>query len=280
MAVTDLRQRTAVLFMAVVLGHIILISAQVNSRAGVPLLEVATFGAFAEVQRGAATITSGIRNAWDGYVDLRGIRAENEQLKRQLGELQVQFQQERARATRARQLEDLLQLRQNLKIDTISAVVIGSSASPDFRGMTVDKGSSVGVAENMAVIASTGVVGRIVTPAANAAKVQLLIDQNAAAGALVERSRAQGIVVGRGSDTIRMEFVPATADVILGDTIVTSGVDGIYPKGFVIGKVVQVSNGNGIYKAITVRPSADFNRVEEVLIIKTPPQPAAGEAPS
>ena len=280
MAVTDLRQRTAVLFMAVVLGHIILISAQVNSRAGVPLLEVATFGAFAEVQRGAAGITSSIRNGWDGYVDLRGTRAENEQLKRELGELQVRFQQERAHATRARQLEDLLQLRQSLKVETVTAVVIGSSASPDFRGMTIDKGSSTGVNANMAVIAPTGVVGRVVTPAGNAAKVQLLIDQNAAAGALAERSRAQGIVVGRGTDTVRMDFVPATADVILGDTIVTSGVDGIYPKGFVIGKVVQVSNGNGIYKAITVRPSADFNRLEEVLVIKTPPQPSAGEAPS
>jgi rod shape-determining protein MreC len=280
MAVTDLRQRTAVLFIAVVLGHIILISAQVNSRAGVPLLEVATFGAFAEVQRGAATIAGGIRNAWDGYVDLRGIRAENDALKRQLGDLQVQYQQERARAERARQLEDLLQLRQNVKIETIPAVVIGSSASPDFRGMTIDKGSGAGVANNMAVIAPTGVVGRVVTPAANASKVQLLIDQSAAAGALVERSRAQGIVIGLGKDTIRMDFVPATADVTLGDTIVTSGVDGIYPKGFIVGKVVSVNNGNGIYKAITVRPSVDFNRIEDVLIVKTPPQPAVGEAPS
>ena len=97
MPVTDFRQRTAVLFIAVMLGHIILISAQVNSRAGVPLLEVVTFGAFAEVQRGAAGLTGGVRDAWSGYVDLRGVRAENEQLKRQLGELQVQFQQERAR---------------------------------------------------------------------------------------------------------------------------------------------------------------------------------------
>ena len=84
--VTDFRQRTAVLFIAVMLGHIMLISAQVNSRAGVPLLEVVTFGAFAEVQRGAAGMTGGMRDAWSGYVDLRGVRAENEQLKRQLGD--------------------------------------------------------------------------------------------------------------------------------------------------------------------------------------------------
>ena len=275
MAVSDFRQRTAILFIAVVLGHIILISAQVNSSAGVPLLEVATFGAFAEVQRGAASMTGGIRNAWNGYVDLRGVRAENDHLKKQLGDLQVQFQQERARAERARQLESLLGLQQDLKLETVSASVIGASASLDFRGMTIDKGSKTGVAANMAVIAPDGVVGRIVTPTMHASKVQLLIDRNAAAGARVERSRAEGIVVGAGEDTVRMDFVAATADVRVGDTIVTSGTDGIYAKGFVIGKVETVNNGDGIYKAIRVRPSVPFNRLEEVLVIKTPSAQAA-----
>ena len=90
MPATDFRQRTAVLFIAVVLGHIILISAQVNSSTGVPLLETITFGAFAEVQRGAARVTGSIRDAWSGYGNLRGVRAENEQLKQQLGALHPQ----------------------------------------------------------------------------------------------------------------------------------------------------------------------------------------------
>ena len=273
MPVTDFRQRTAVLFIAVVLGHIILISAQVNSRAGVPLLEVVTFGAFAEVQRGAASITGSIRDAWSGYGNLRGVRAENEELKRQLGELQVQFQQERARAERARQLERLLGFQNELSVETIPASVIGASASLDFRGITIDRGSNTGVKTNMAVIAPTGLVGRVVTPTQHASKVQLIIDRNAAAGALVERSRAQGIVIGSNEDMLRMDFVPATADVKIGDTIITSGVDGIFPKGFVIGKVEQVDNGNGIYKAIRVRPSVEFNRLEEVLVVKTSPAP-------
>jgi len=273
MPVTDFRQRTAMLFIAVVLGHIILISAQVNSSAGVPLLEVITFGAFAEVQRGAAGLTGSVRDAWSGYGNLRHVRAENEELRRKLGELQVQFQQERARAERARQLENLLGFKQQLRVETISAGVIGASASLDFRGITIDRGTSQAVTANMAVIGPAGLVGRVVTPTAHASKVQLLIDRNAAAGALVERSRAQGIVVGSGVDVLRMDFVPATADVKAGDTVVTSGVDGIYPKGFVIGTVQQVENGNGIYKAIRVRPSVEFNRLEEVLVVKTPPAP-------
>ncbi|HUP41092.1 MAG TPA: hypothetical protein VM115_13290, partial [Vicinamibacterales bacterium] len=145
MPVTDFRQRTAVLFIAVVLGHIILISAQVNSRAGVPLLEVVTFGAFAEVQRGAAGLTGAIRDTWSGYGNLRGVRAENEALKRQLGELQVQFQQERARAERARQLEQLLGFQQGLRVETVPASVIGASASLEFRGITIDRGSNTSV---------------------------------------------------------------------------------------------------------------------------------------
>jgi rod shape-determining protein MreC len=275
MPATDFRQRTAVLFIAVVLGHIILISAQVNSRAGVPLLEVVTFGAFAEVQRGAAGLTGSIRDAWSGYGNLRGVRAENDALRRQLGELQVQFQQERARAERARQLERLLGFKQELQVETVPASVIGASASLEFRGITIDRGITTGVTANMAVIAPTGLVGRVVTPTQHASKIQLLIDRNAAAGALVERSRAQGIVIGENKDTLRMDFVVATADVKVGDTIVTSGVDGIYPKGFVIGKVEQVDNGNGIYKAIRVTPSVDFNKLEEVLVVKTPPAQAS-----
>lgn len=281
MPATDFRQRTAVLFIAVLVGHILLISAQVNSQSGVPLLEMVTFGAFSEVQRGAAGLTGGLRGGWSGYVSLRGVRAENEQLRRQLGELQVAFQQERAKAERTRQLERLLGFQHDVQIEMIPASVIGASASSEFHTLTIDRGSNAGVARNMAVIAPTGVVGRIVTPTAHAAKVQVLIDRNAAAGALVERSRAQGVVVGAAVELLRMDYVAVTADVKAGDTIVTSGIDGIYPKGFVIGKVESVEGGNGIYKAIRVRPAVDFNRLEEVLVVKSPPsQSLPGEGPS
>jgi rod shape-determining protein MreC len=94
---------------------------------------------------------------------------------------------------------------------------------------------------------------------------------------MVERSRAQGVVLGAGEDLLRMEYVSGVADVKAGDTIVTSGIDGIYPKGFVIGRVESVDKGNGIYKVIRVRPSVDFNRLEDVLVVTTvPPVSAEG----
>jgi rod shape-determining protein MreC len=119
----------------------------------------------------------------------------------------------------------------------------------------------------VAVIAPSGVVGRIVgDPAGRAARVQLLIDRNAGAGALVERSRAGGVVTGDGSG-LRTEYVSTLADVVSGDLVVTSGLDGIYPKGYVIGQVTTVEQRSGVYKSIGVRPTVDFSALEEVLVV-------------
>ena len=123
----------------------------------------------------------------------------------------------------------------------------------------------------MAVLSPSGVVGRVILPSLRASKVQLLIDRNAAAGAIVERTRAQGVVVGVGTDELRMDYVPGTADVKKGDLVVTSGIDGIYPKGFVIGTIESVDRGSGTYHEIRVRPAVDFSRLEEVLVVITPP---------
>jgi rod shape-determining protein MreC len=111
----------------------------------------------------------------------------------------------------------------------------------------------------------------VILAATRASKVQLIIDRSAAVGALIERTRAQGLVLGLGGAMLQMEYVPGTADVRPGDLVVTSGIDGIYPKGFVIGTIDHTDRGVGAYHEITVRPAADFARLEEVLIVKTPP---------
>jgi rod shape-determining protein MreC len=276
-ALQDIRQRSGYLFLAVVLAQIILISAQVNSRSGVPVLESVTFGVFAEVQRGAATAVSSVRHVWGSYVGLRQAKAENEQLKQQLAAAQIQLQEQRALADRSRNLTELLQLRDRTNLTTAAAEVIGDAAAPDFRTMTIDKGTRDGLRPDMAVIAPAGVVGRVVVPSVRAAKVQLLIDRNAAAGALIARSRAQGVVVGEGDERLRMEYVSEVADVVKGDLVVTSGIDGIFPKGFVIGAVESVEKAGGTYKRIVVRPAVDFRSLEEVLVVLTPMPGREGE---
>jgi rod shape-determining protein MreC len=269
-ALLDIRERAGYLFLAVTLGHIILISAQVNSRSGVPVLEQVTFGLFAEVQRGTWSGVSTFRRVWNGYVGLRHTKTENDELKRQLATAQIQLQEQRALADRSRGLERLLELRERSKLRTAGAEIIGASATPDFRTLTIDKGTGDGLRSDMAVIAPAGVVGRIVVPSARAAKVQLLIDRYAAAGAIIERSRAQGVVIGAGDERLRMEYVSEIADIAVGDDVVTSGIDGIFPKGYVIGRVEAVEKSGGAYKRIIVKPAVDFSSLEAVLVVLTP----------
>jgi rod shape-determining protein MreC len=273
MALEDIRQRTRYLFLVVILGHILLISAQVNSRTGVPVLEAVTFGIFAEVQRGASSVISSVRNVWSGYIGLRRAHAENQELKRQLAEVQVAIQARQALAERARSLEQLLELRDRVNVQTTAADIIGATPpvpTPDFRTVTIDKGTREGLRPDMAVIAPLGVVGRVVVPSVRSTKVQLLIDRNAAAGALIERSRAQGVVIGTGDERLRMEYVAEIADIVVGDVVVTSGIDGIYPKGFVIGRVEAIEKKGTTFKRISVQPAVDFRSLEEVLVITTP----------
>ena len=280
MAVLDIRQRSGYLFLAVIFGHILLISAQVNSRTGVPVLEAVTFGIFAEVQRGMSSGIMGVRRVWNGYVGLRGLKSENDSLKRQLADAQVALQAQRALADRSRGLEQLLEMRDRSDLRMAAAEIIGAAATPDFRTLTIDKGTRDGLRPDMAVIAPAGVVGRIVMPSARAAKVQLLIDRNAAAGAIIERSRAQGVVVGSGEDRLRMENVSEASDIVVGDIVVTSGIEGIYPKGFIIGRVDTVEKNGPSYRTITVKPAVDFASLEEVLVVvtPTPAREAPGEA--
>jgi rod shape-determining protein MreC len=270
-ALLDTRKGAGYLFFAVVLGQVILISSQVNTRTGVPILETVVFGTFAEVQRVVSLGVSGVRRTWSGYVGLRRVSAENEELKRQLAQLQIELQQQRALGDRSRGLERLLDLRDHTLLSTTAAEIIAAGATPDFRTVTLDKGTRHGLHANMAVISPQGVVGRIVVASLQAAKVQLLIDRNAAAGAIIARSRAQGIVVGEGGDLLRLEYVSEVADIATGDVVMTSGIDGIYPKGFVIGRVDAVERNGGAVGRIVVRPGVDFRTLEEVLVVLTPP---------
>lgn len=270
MAILDIRERAGYLFVAVAVGHIILISAQVNTRGGVPLLEAVTFQVFAEVQRGATSLIAGVRRSWENYFALQQVQRENDRLRREVGALQIHLQQETALAQQTRTLQELLDLRSRTTLATTAATVIAGGASPDFRTMTIDKGSRDGFRQDMAVIAPAGVVGRIIMPSARASKVQLLIDRNAAAGAIDERSRAQGVVVGLGSGDLRMDYVSGTADVKVGDRVLSSGIDGIYPKGFVIGQIQSIERGAGEFSAIMIRPAVDFASLEAVLVVVSP----------
>jgi rod shape-determining protein MreC len=279
--VLEFQKRTGYLLVAALLGHLLLISAQVSSQ-GASVLETTIFGALSRVQALSAWVTHGVTGAWGNYVALRGHRSRAEALQLQLDRLGVQLQHANAQARRTEQLEQLLQLRRTELPATMAARVIAFDPTAAFRTVTIDKGASDGVRRDMAVLSPFGVVGRVIDePAAHAAKVQLIVDRNAGAGAVIDRTDAGGVVVGADGDVpLRMEYVSNLADVSPGDLVMTSGLDGIYPRGYVIGRIEKVERGSGLYRLIAIRPSVDFSSLDTVLLV-TGPQPAtAASAPS
>jgi len=285
MALLDIRQRTGWLFGAIVVSHIILISAQVTTKRGVPVLQEVTFGAFAEMQRGATSAFGSAREGWQNYFALQEIRRENDQLKQEVTKLRVSLEQERSVAQQTRTLQQLLDLRSATSFETAAAMVIGSGADPEFRTITIDKGTQDGLRPDMAVMSPAGIVGRILMPTARAAKVQLIIDRDAAAGVLIERSRVNGVVEGLGSGEelgfkagmISLNYVPSSADVKPGDRVVTSGIDGIYPKGVPVGEIQSVERPGGEWR-IRVKPAVDFAALEAVLVVLKAPDPPSETA--
>ena len=275
-------RRTGYLFLAIVVGHVLLISAQVQSKAGVPLLQTGAFGAFAGVQQGLAAVADGGRAFWSNYFALRGVAQQNEILKRQALDLEGQLQQERALANQTRALEDVLGLQRSVDKPTLAARVIAGDPTPGAQAtVTIDRGSADGVTKDLAVIGRNGIVGRVLNqPLPHVAQVQLLVGRNAAAGAMFERTGAGGIAVGGSGDPpIRMTWVPDAADVKAGDRVLTSGQDGLYPRGFVIGTVAQAERKAGAW-TIAVRPAVDFSHLDFVLVVleREPPPRAGGGA--
>lgn len=263
------RPRIGYLLLAVVVGHLILISAQVQAGPRNSVLEQAVFGAFAEVQQAVTRVWGGTTGVWSEYVALRNLHARNDALAEEVAELKLQLQRQRSLARRARSLQALLDLRRDIDIPTVSARAIASGVAPYIRTLTFDRGRGDGVTADSAVIAPDGVVGRVLgEPAWGAAQVQMLNDRNAAAGARVQRTRAAGIVRGTDDESLlSMDYVSVTEDVRAGDRIVTSGIDGIYPPGFVIGTVAEVRLGSNVHLEIDIVPAVDFGRLEAVLIV-------------
>jgi rod shape-determining protein MreC len=262
-------RRTVALLVTVCVGQVLLISAQVQSRDGLPIVQVAAFDVFARVQRITGGITDAISGTWTQYFGLRGVARENAALRQQILDLAVELQKQRALSAQTRAVEDVLGLRPHVAVPTVSARVIAGNISPGRLTVAIDRGANDGVGADMAVLGATGVVGRVIGPVAgHAATVQLLVDGNAAAAVVFERSRAGAMLVGGQSDgTLLAEFVPVLADVQPGERVTTSGQDGIYPVGFLVGTVESVAGAGGPNREIRIRPATDFSHIDVVLVV-------------
>jgi rod shape-determining protein MreC len=281
--ITDSR-RSRLLLLGLVIAHLVAISRQVDDAGGHSLLHRAVYATLSPLQAGVSAGVRGVRSVWFSYVDLRHVRQDNQRLQEQLRDVEMRMMERQRDAEEAARLRDLLELRKILPHDTLVAQVIVRDAQQWFRILTIDKGTRQGVVKDAAVISSNGVVGRVIFVGPSAAQVQLLLDQQSGVGARIERSRVTGVVSGQVSrqsatpdaeaGDLVMKFVPALADVVEGDVVVTSGLEGMFPPGLVIGRVRSVVRGSGLFKDVRVAASADFDRLEEVLVVRTPPPDA------
>jgi rod shape-determining protein MreC len=273
-------RRTFGLFLLLSFLHVLLISAQVQSQSGLPLVQSAFFGVFASVQHVTAGAGDFVRSRWSNYVALSGVAARNDALEKRVLELEGVVQVQAAAVSRTQELEDLLRLQRSLVAPTVAARVIAGDPAPGAAMITIDRGTSHGVEPDMAVIGQQGVIGRVFgRPTATAAQVQLLIGRQAAAAAVTETSRAAGVVQGgAGGPALEMNFVDLLREVQVGERVLTSGLDGIFPKGLTIGTVERAVRGSGVYSDLRIQPAVDFSRIDLVLVVLARPvrAPAAG----
>jgi rod shape-determining protein MreC len=205
---------------------------------------------------------------WNDYIALVMVRKENAVLKETVKGLNSRIIQSQDALFENERLKKLLALKSTLKIPTVAANVIGEESAPWYRSIIIDRGSVDGLADGMPVVATSGVVGRVVKVAASSSRVLLLSDHASSIAAMIQRSRARGVLKGKGGGSCSLEFTVREDDAKVGDIVTTSGIGGIFQKGLPLGEVTMVRKGEyGMFQTIDVRPAVNTYHLEEVLVM-------------
>jgi len=249
------------------------------------LIRVWTVSAVSPVERSGAWGIGKVRDAWRHYFALSDTARRNEDLIRENGQLKLEIMQLQSKSAEADRLASLLNFKQKqAKVPMILARVIGASADANSAVVYLDQGLHEGIGKNMGVITPEGVVGKVIESYGDTSQVLLVTDRDSGVGAMIADSRVHGQVGGMGERLLDMKHLGADDEVKIGDPVVTSGMDRIFPKDLPIGTISQVKSGP-TFKQIRVRPSANIERLEEVIVLLTTgplsmkqEAPAAGNA--
>lgn len=266
-------KKTAVLIIAVILV-IVLISATAKGKYQLPLAEGLVRVVFTPIERVISKLTYSIGNVFSSTTKVMTAYRDNEQLRQQVEQLQQSTLTLNELSAENQRLQAMLEFRQNTpQFEMVVAAVIAREPGTWFNSIVINKGSDQGLAKDMTVITPKGLVGHIVAIYGNSAKVMLLLDPRSAVGGLVQRpeSRVAGIVVGQAQNSKepRMINLARESDVIKGDSIITSGLGGIFPKGILIGEITDVKNEEGgLLKYAEIKTAVDFSKLEEVFVIR------------
>ncbi len=231
------------------------------------LIRIWAVSAITPLERGLVWVQNGAGNLWHNYFYLRGVRAENRQLKEQIEQMRLEQVRLNEDAAQARRLQALLAFKEQFVSRTVAAQVIGSSGSDLSRIVYIDKGENDGLRRDLAVITADGIVGKVLQAFPTVSQVLLINDQSSGVGAILEKSRLQGVLRGTANGEVMLERVMSDEEVAPGDTVLTSGGDQIFPKGLRVGTVSKVGIGKDLFLNVRIRPAANLSKLEEVLVV-------------
>jgi len=231
------------------------------------LIRIWAVGALSPFERSLVWVRNGSGNIFHNYIYLRGVRAENRELKQQIEQMRLQQVRLSEDAAQAHRLQSLLAFKEQFVSKTVAAQVIGSSGSDLSRVVYIDKGENVGIRRDMPVITAEGIVGKVLMVYPSVSQVLLINDQTSGVGAILDKSRLQGVLRGGATGEVMLERVMSDEQVAAGDIVLTSGGDRIFPKGLPVGTVSKVSNGKDLFLNIKIKPAANLSKLEEVLVL-------------
>jgi rod shape-determining protein MreC len=259
--------RAVYVVIPLLLLHLILISLQVERPGGSLLLRNWVLQASAPFLGISSSIRNAVAYAWTHYVGLQGARMQNDQLQKRMEQLALREDSLRQMEVENARLRQLLSLKETVPLETVAARVVGRV--PDYLAniVYIDRGAEDGVQANAPVLAATAVVGRTILVSRFNSQVQLISNGNASLGAMIERTRSPGVLSGSGQALLSLDYINNSEQVELDDVVVTSGLDGLFPKGLRIGRVVNSQRGKSAFRVIQVEPFADLLRLEEVLVL-------------
>jgi rod shape-determining protein MreC len=269
----EIRQKAPLWLIGLLLANVVIMAIDArDSQGGQQMVRVWTQTVATPVQNVSSKAGGATSNFFRQIFNFHSIAAENEQLKQRVTEMESELHNARLQTAENERLKGLLGLRDQNTYQTMPARVIARDPSIWFNTITIDRGSSSGVKVNMPVVSATGIVGRVVSVSPWASQVMLVTDEKAGAGAVVGQlgeSGALGSVRGRPDlGLIEMRYVSGLEKVTVGDYVVTTGQDGIYPAGLNVGEIVDVKNGTATQPhQILIRPGARLDRLEEVAVL-------------
>ncbi|HVB98091.1 MAG TPA: rod shape-determining protein MreC [Candidatus Dormibacteraeota bacterium] len=266
--------RRPLLFLAAaVAAQLLLLAFQIQRNHHIRLIQVWAADVFTPAGRAGTSSIDWIGALWSGYIDLQNTRARNRHLQAEVDQLQLQVDRLRGRAAEGDRLAALLAFRQsNPALPLLAARVIGASLAPASKVLYIDRGARDGVHRDMAVITPNGVVGKILESFPSSSQVLLVTDRQSGVGALLSGSRVEGVVKGTDGPDLRMDYVEDGEKIKPGETVLTSGLDQIFPKDLPVGTVLASRPANPFQK-IEVRPAAQLDRLEDVLVVLLHPKP-------